>query len=274
MNYAENLEKIRKDYEATTKDFTANYHTHPVINNIEATTDFVHDVVNEAGNTLVLSLAKTWVAISPFKPATTREDGADFLQALGLKRFKNTSVGFANGDEASTRIQSIDESKLYYMKLGEYVMPISQTFTLKAKKNINVSSLVDGIDIIQQVRSEAKTINCVLKLALNESQLGIADISAHELGQRAPLQFYKRKYGDDIQMLNNVLTDLYDSNAVFMINNSYINEMFNVEHVIMTEYEFKPRVSSNIYEFDFSLMEVEYGANVMTLDLGEVKDGQ
>ena len=61
---------------------------------------------------------------------------------------------------SGAELDRYDYTKLYSLQIGDYFMPMSQTFSVKARKRLNVSALVDGPDIIQQTRKEAKTINC------------------------------------------------------------------------------------------------------------------
>lgn len=165
--------------------------------------------------------------------------------------------------EEYVRTNSYD--KLWSMRLGgdaetdkdSYYLPLSQTFTLRAKKKLNISSLVDGIDIIQQTRKEAKTIDCSLRISLRESQTNLQIVDMD----------------NEVQTLSQFLADLYEADAVFYIANDMINNTFGVEYVIMSDYKFIPRVSMGTYTFEFALTEVKYGENVLTLDLSEVDAG-
>ena len=109
---------------------------------------------------IVLSLSTAWIGIGMVHPAKTNDDTLAPTPNLAKKRTK-VSTG---------EIDRYDYSKLWSLQIGDYFMPLSQTFTLRAKKRLNVSSLVDGVDIIQQTRKEAKTIDCVLRLTLRSNQ--------------------------------------------------------------------------------------------------------
>jgi hypothetical protein len=138
-------------------------------------------------------------------------------------------------------------------------MPMSQSFTLRAKKRLNVSSLVDGIDIIQQTRKEAKTIDCQLRITLRENQPNLevqnSTVTAREDMVRS------------LTVFSRMLQELYENDAVFKIENQVINDTFGVSYAIISEYEFRPKLRSNIFDFNLSLTEVKYGDNVITFDV-------
>lgn len=149
-----------------------------------------------------------------------------------------------------------DSTKLWSLQIDDYFMPLSQTFTLRAKKKLNVSSLVDGIDIIQQTRKQAKTIDCTLRLAIREDrQMNL------QLRDASTLQ---------VASLSSFLQDAYETNQVIKVSNQTINDVFGVVYAIMTEYKFTPRAGYGTYLFEFSLTEVKYGENVLTFNLREV----
>ena len=79
---------------------------------------------------------------------------------------------------------------------------------------------------------------------------------------------------NDVLQLAQFLDDLYESDAVFAIDNETINNTFHVTHVIMSEYKFAPRAGMGTYTFEFSLTEVKFKDNVLTFDLKEVRPEQ
>jgi len=250
--------KIQQKVDAWSETAANKYVNSKVNNTISKVSSGTQDVYNVASNAVVLSLSKAWIGIGTLNPSKTQSEDKMFA-APKLPQFKKESWNEidVNNIVANGVFDRFDYSKLWHLQLGDYYMPLSQTFTLRAKKRINVSALVDGIEIIQQTRKEAKTIECTLRIGID--------------GKKQPnLQIV-----DDLGFmgeLSDVLSELYETNAVFRINNAMINNTFKVTHVIMTEYKFIPRVGMGTYGFEFALTEVNYGKNVLTLDLSKIDD--
>lgn len=223
------------------------------IRNISSTTQDVHTSV---GNAVILSLSKAWIGIGLIRPAKTNPDDKFFNTPDWIKKRLNGTSDFETIESRTPTVDRFDYTKLYSLQIGEYFMPLSQTFTLRAKKRLNTSSLVDGIDIIQQTRKESKTIDCVLRITLRDTQENLHIVE------------------DDAQasiiQLAQFLNEFYEADAVFEINNDFINNTFNVTHVFMSEYKFSPQVGRNSFTFEFSLTEIIYGENVLTFDLNQI----
>lgn len=165
-------------------------------------------------------------------------------------------IGISKRTTASTGgIDRYDYNKLWSLQIGDYFMPLSQEFTLRAKKRLNVASLVDGIDIIQQTRKEAKTIDCTMRFTLRNDQPNLSIVTDGGEAEDAMTTFAK------------FLRQFYENDAVLEIKNSTINNVFDVSHVIISEYKFTPRKGAMTFQFDFSLTEVIYGDDVLTLDV-------
>lgn len=245
--------EIKKKVSSAT-DKLANKYTNGKFNKtLNKITSGVQDVHDIAGKAVLLSLSKAWIGIGLVKPARTDPTDKLFNVPDWLK--KKETQPFERIESESPLIDRYDYDRLYSMQLGNYFMPLSQTFTLRAKKRLNVSSLVDGIDIIQQTRKESKTIDVKIRIGLRE---GIQD----------NLQIVD--FDGEIQRLSWFLNEMYEGDTVFIINNDMINNTFGVTHVFMTEYKFIPKERMGTFDFEFSLMEVIYGENVLTFDLREV----
>lgn len=227
-----------------------------VLNKISTTVQGAHD---KASNAVILTLAKAWIGIGVIRPAKT--DDAPIFEKPAWLKTKGTFTQRSNSVDITPSVDRYDYTGLWSMQIGEYFMPLSQTFSLRAKKRLNVSSLVDGVDIIQQTRKEAKTLDCTLKLTLRDNQDN--------------LKIVKDSAQHEVATLAQFLREFYDSDTVLAINNDMINNTFGVTHVFMSEYKFNPRVGAGTFTFDFSLTEVLYGENVLTFDLREVNsDGE
>lgn len=210
-----------------------------------------------AGKAVLLTLSKAWIGIGILKPATTEGVSVEGVTA-GVYAKNN----YKKGQESKTPyIEHFFTSKMWSIKFGDYFMPLSQTYTVRAVKELNISSLVDGIDIIQQTRKQAKTIDCTLKISINENQ---ANLQIHRMDPDALATV-------EISTLKRFLSELYEKDVVFKVENATINHVLNVEYVIMSSYRFLPRSGSKIYIFEFSLTEVKFGDNVLTFDETQIQ---
>ncbi len=228
--------------QAATSAAAGAYHASPLGKTLGAVSSAANDLAGVPGKLAVLALSKAWIGLS----VKGIIDGPEKTVPKGVKDPRKYNVVFARKG-----LDRFDRTKLYSLQLGDYFMPLSQTFTVKARKKLNVSQLVDGPDIIQQTRKEAKTIECVLRIGINDSQknLQLLDVSG------------------EIAKLNALIYDLYESDRVFEVDNEEINNVHGVTHAIMTEYRFIPRVGMGTYTFEFSITEVKYGDNVVTFDM-------
>lgn len=247
------MAKLNNDFNAWTGKKASEYTNGKFNQAVGTAASTAGDLVGIAGKAAVLTLSKAWIGIGMVKPASTeRRNDVPNIEELQHKQITRVE-GRVRGASGAP-LDRFDYEKLYSLQLGDYFLPLSQTFTLRAKKKLNVSHLVDGVDIIQQTRKEAKTIDCSLRISLRENQnnLQIVDIN------------------NEMQQLSWFLSDLYDDDAVFAINNDMVNNTFGVTYAIMSEYKFIPRVSMGTYTFEFSLTEVKYDDNVLTFDLREI----
>lgn len=201
----------------------------------------------------------------------------DSVSALRPKRIPGVSQDVEARPEV---IDRHDYTRLWSLQLGDYFMPLSQTFTLKARKHLNVSSLVDGIDIIQQTRKQAKTVDCTLRLTLRDNQTRLMIEKVKPETYLAQTGFDEDDYEEvqsgemtaqtAIDNLATFLNELYEDDAVFIIRNKMINETFGIQYVFMSEYEFNPKAGMGTFEFKFSLTEVKFGDDVLTFNVKEI----
>lgn len=218
------------------------------------------DLAQAATNAIVLGLSSKWLAISAVKAIKNRKN------SIEAKRY--------------------DREYLYSLRLGDYFMPLSQTFNLRAKKRLNVCSLVDGIDIIQQTRHEAKMIDCSLRISLRKNQPNLEIVS--EIQRQTTFKGYIPSISEatydgeemdetttemvrSLETFAQFLSDLYENDAVFAIDNQVINDVFGVQYAIISEYNFRPQVSRRTFQFDFTLTEVKITADTLTVDKTEIK---
>lgn len=229
------------------------------INNIGDVASTVYSAVTTP---IILALSDAWIGISLFKPSKTDAKPTPPPEEMKWQPF-----------EAKSSIEALNRwqyDRMWYMQIGDYAMPMSQTFNVRAKKKLNISSLVDGVDIIQQTRKEAKTIDCTLRIAITDHR---------SVDKRPNLQILKengnasQSYDGqkaDIVKLGQFLQDFYEKDSILRIYNDEINNTFGVQYVIMSDYKFTPRASMGTFTFEFTLVEVAYGDNVLTFNLREI----
>lgn len=193
------------------------------------------------------------------KQVSTQNDKLGGYSAEGLIIVELASLSVSK--RTSSGIDRYDYTKLWSLQIGDYFMPLSQEFTLRAKKKLNVSSLVDGIDIIQQTRKDAKTIDCSMRFTLRDNNPNLTVVEFGRVTNEAK---------EAMNTFAKFLQEFYENDAVLEIKNETINNVFGVRHVIISEYKFTPRKGSKSFQFDFSLTEVIYGNDVLTFDVREM----
>lgn len=220
-------------------------------------------IVSVAGKATLLTLSKAWLGVGLVRPANTEERKFDPTAANSLQSLTGQRTTTAFGDawydgtitsQSGLPLDRFDYERLFSLQLGDYFMPLSQTFDVRASKQLNTSPLVDGIDVIQQTRKHAKTIDCTLRLSLRDNQPNLQIVNAD----------------NEVQRLAWFLNELYETDMVFAISNDTINNTHGITHVIMSKYRYVPKPGMGTYNFEFSLTEVKYGENVLTFDLTQV----
>lgn len=249
--------RVTKQVQSFTEDIKSSVTSNKTVKNVNQTLTQVGTDLQDAaaigGKAVLLSLSKAWLGIGVVKPAKTQKTldiGVSGPNAASYAR-----VNYKNEKSETPIIDRFDTSKMWSMNFGGYYMPLSQTYTARAKKRLNVSSLVDGIDIVQQTRKEAKTVDCTLKISINESQETLQIVDED----------------NSVQQLAAFLTELYEKDTVFAVDNATLNDTFGLDYVIMSGYKFTPRVGSKTFMFEFSLTEIKYGDNVLTFDERQIQ---
>ncbi len=227
----------------------------------ESVSRTIQEAQQVASDVLVLSQRYIWIARGGRSTTEVSNDGQQ-LPSVEPVRVE------------SQVIDRFDYDRLWSLKLGDYFLPMSQTFTLRAKKTLNTSNIVDGPMIIQQTRKEAKTVDVTLRISLTPEQAALQILDATQIETMSTAVTPNRR-GDSVEAvadLARVLQDLYESDAVFAVRNATLNDTLGVQWAIMSEYRFEPRPGANTYTISFALTEVLYDDNVVTFDLREVAD--
>lgn len=238
----------------------------------------ISDVAQATSDAVLLSLSAAAVTLGTIRSFKKKDKGGEVQDPeLGVMTYGKQSI--------ETKQESFDRynpTKMYSLKIGDFFMPLSQSFTLRAKKRLNISSLVDGVDIIQQTRKEAKTIDCVLRLTLRDNQpnLTITDSitgKAEEIFTRSYTNLAGGFESTDegvvttshpkyiLTAFTRFLSDIYEQDKVVKIENDVINKTLGVEYAIMSEYKFLPKHGAGTFTFEFTLVEVDFNANVLSI---------
>lgn len=246
--------EVQSRTEIAVKATTANNVVKTTLNTAKAVGSAIGDARQIAGKAVLLSLSKAWIGIGITRPAKTER-----AIPSGMTSDIYARLNYNNELSETVKIDRFDTSKMWSIRFGSYFMPLSQTYSVRAKKRLNISSLVDGIDIIQQTRKEAKTIDCTLKISVNEAQENLQIVVKDEEGV------------DKIAKLQEMLSELYENDVVFLVDNETLNATLGIKYAIMDSYKFTPRVGSKTYIFEFSLTEVKFGDNILTFDEKQIQ---
>ena len=252
--------KLQKGFESTTVKVENVYHQNKVVHGVSNVIGTARDLYNIGSSGALLVLSKAWIGIGLLNPSKTLRENETPNMDTWAKDHPADSNLVSN---TQTGLNRFKYDELYSLQLGDYFLPMSQTFNLAAKKRFNTSHLVDGIDIIQQTRKEAKTIQCSMRISLRENQNNLKIVRGYEAGGYVDGH-------DKLVELSEFLQELYETDAVFEVSNDMINNTFKMQHAMISEYKFSPRVGMGTYMFDFALTEVLYGDNVLTFNLREI----
>ena len=253
----------------------------------EAVSKGVNEVVQAASDTVTLALDSKWIGLSTasiFKKKGDRE----VMDNSTISR-SNEAYSQKKAYTESSKLDRYDSTKMYSLRIGDYFMPMSQSFTLRAKKRLNISSLVDGVDIIQQTRKEAKTIDCTLRLTLRDNQPNLEIVKTQkQVYDGYAAAKYNDNWSDEkywnpeseivaqskpkeiLDTLTAFLSDVYDKDLVVELRNDVITKTFGVTHGIISEYKFTPRHGSGTFIFEFTIVEVDYESNVLEVTKNEI----
>lgn len=223
-----------------------------VVGAVSAVASIASDIYEAVNGAIVMGLSKAWIITSIRRPSSTLPDSSD------TNVFSSSTPKKVESRTFDEDLDRADRTKMWSMQLDEFFMPLSQTYTIRAKKRLNVSSLVDGVDIIQQTRKEMKTIDCSLRISLREDQPNLQIVKAQ----------------NEIAKLGEVLTALYDSDKIFKIDNATINDTFGVVDVFMTDYKFAPSAGKSTFVFEFTLTQVILNENTLTFDLNQISQDE
>lgn len=135
---------------------------------------------------------------------------------------------------------------------GDFYAPLSIQYSISATKIVDDSQLVDGINITQRVAKGPKIINISFPIERLEPLDGAGSDDSTTIRRRpevgnTPYSVYN---------LTSFLGELYDSDEVFAIENTVLNNEMGVEWAFIKNFRFEPRQGSTLADITIVLQEV------------------
>lgn len=161
-----------------------------------------------------------------------------------------------------------DPNQDYYFKCGDYFLPLSFTYSVKAKKHTASSQLVDGPVIFERVYKEPKIIS--VNIQVQTKQLSPATSNLFAAYESTVNDTEGDPYKLELENLSSMFNDLFENQDVFRIVNTFINQNLHVNYVYMSEYDVSPQAGSLLTEIRMQLIEVDVTSNVISEDAANV----
>lgn len=160
----------------------------------------------------------------------------------------------------------------FVFRCGDYFLPLSFTYSLRASKNIAYSQLVDGVEIIQVVNRKPKDIT--LNIRIERDQNKATNTSAGQmmsfLNANVPgiakdnidgseIDLEEIKY--QITALGVALNDLYENQEVFRVENNTINDDMGIHYALLSDYTYRTNAGATYVDIMLKLHEVNMEEN-------------
>lgn len=241
--------------------------------------DGIKLLVNEAGEIVRTNAAgggvrRRLVASSLLSAAqeTTRGYISRFLN-------RQTYRGYAAGAPINRTDMSLD----FVFRCGDYYMPLSVTYNLRAEKSDATSQLVDGPEIVQRIAKRPKTIEVNIRVdraERNSRTTRYMDIAIRDTSiNRSDTRLWGEEanvFGPGLDRnifetyptsadLGAMLRDLYENNDVFEIENTVINKVFGVNYVYMKSYDYTTVAGNSTVNISMVLREIDMTANLIAI---------
>jgi hypothetical protein len=180
---------------------------------------------------------------------------------------------FIDTDNQQYQLRREDLKSEFSFQCGDYFLPLSFTYAINGGKNLALSQLVDGPEIIQQTFKKPKEVNLSIRIERNEVRLkksptasNMAFIDANDIGTDTEEGWIQYK----IMELGAVFTDLYETQDIFRIQHNTLNKDFKMSWVIMTDFSFKPNPGATVVDIEMKLREVNMEENAIDFNANTV----
>lgn len=156
-----------------------------------------------------------------------------------------------------------DSDKDFYFRCGDYYMPLSLRFTLRAQKNLVESQLIDGAYIIERVSKAPKTIDVTIRLQRKVDEEPTALHIVNDENRYNP-----------VADISSMIQDLYEKQDVFTVENPILNGELGVTHVIMREFSITPGEGTTLMTLQMSFTEIDIKANIINNEGSNSENGE
>lgn len=198
---------------------------------------------------------------------------AEAIRALGGKR----SYSVATSDRLEAENQALRDgydtpSLDSVFACGDYWMPLSISFAVRANKVLDNSQLVDGPSVTQRVSKSPRTVDVNFSIERRETPSN-ADNSAYV--EATAIRYSQDETTDKqaIYKLTRVLADLFENNDVFQVKNPVLNDEIGISWAVMTDYRFSPDQGSTFGSVSFTLQEVNVNDPLLYQSDTQVQSG-
>lgn len=153
----------------------------------------------------------------------------------------------------------------FVFRCGDYFLPISFDYSVRAQKTVARSQLVDGAEILQQTFKQPKIVNVSIRLERDLTRIDT-------YSQASTMSFINAQVEGietndrvlyDVMGLGAALDDLYENNDIFRIEHKTLNNDLNMDWVYMEDYEFSTTPGSTIIDIRMTLREVDMNENTI-----------
>jgi hypothetical protein len=179
---------------------------------------------------------------------------------------------------SSPVLDRYDSDRDFCFRCGDYYMPLSIRFTLRAQKNFAESQLIDGPHIIERVSKAPKTIDVTIRLERKGAyEIRTGDQAAFErIASQGPQNLYIVNTEDlynPVPDISAMVNDLYERQDVFVLENPVLNGEHGVTHVVMRDYTIIPGEGTTLMTLQMSLMQVDINANIINNEGNDAGNG-
>lgn len=167
--------------------------------------------------------------------------------------------GGQNYSVAPRAINRRDPNNDFVFRCGDYFLPLSFTYNVRADKQTAVSQLVDGPAVYQQINKNPKTVSISIQIQRDQEKAGDSDDAS--MAFASPDN--SSQYALQIRGLGSALNDLYERQDVFYIENKTLNNDLQLQYVYMEDYTFTVNQGSSIVDIEMTLREVNMQENAI-----------
>lgn len=192
---------------------------------------------------------------------------------------ENNLNGRDNNYQASTPVvyNRQDQNNEYVFRCGDYFLPLSFSYSIRASKSTAISQLVDGVEIIQHINKKPKMVDLQIRIERNQNRIqntntgsNMSFVSSDLYSPNSDIRptIYGVEAGSDPALmalveLGTALNSLYENQDVFEIEHKTLNNDFGLNWVFMEDFEFNTNPGSTIVDIKMTLHQVNMAENAI-----------